>query len=100
MSQRSGHRVFGASPPSLKLLCLALGFLAGAACPSPTHAQQADHPSMAAMSDGGMAHMAGHMYLTSLRPLKPGDKEKAMTFTEFAIRQMMEPHVRKTIIVQ
>jgi hypothetical protein len=26
---------------------------------------------------GGMAHMSGHMYMTTLRPLKPGDKPKA-----------------------
>jgi hypothetical protein len=30
-----------------------------------------------AHSGGGMAHMAGHMYLTSLRPSEPGDQQKA-----------------------
>ncbi len=29
------------------------------------------------VSDGGMAHMSGHMYMTSLRPRKAGDQEKA-----------------------
>ena len=29
------------------------------------------------MPGGGMAHMAGHMYLTSLRPMQPGDQQKA-----------------------
>lgn len=31
----------------------------------------------APMSGGGMAHMAGHMYMTTLRPPKPGDQQKA-----------------------
>jgi len=43
------------------------------------------------MSDGGMAHMAGHMYLTSLRPLKPGDKEKADEIVADA-KKAMEPY--------
>jgi hypothetical protein len=30
-----------------------------------------------ASADEAMAHMAGHMYMTSLRPLKSGDREKA-----------------------
>jgi len=91
MSLHSPLRLLRASLRSLKLLCPALGFLAGAACTSPAHAQQADHPSMAAMSDGGMAHMAGHMYLTSLRPLKPGDKEKADAIVADA-KTAMEPY--------
>ena len=28
-------------------------------------------------SQQGMAHMAGHMYMTVLRPVKPGDQQKA-----------------------
>jgi hypothetical protein len=30
-----------------------------------------------AQADEAMAHMAGHMYMTTLRPLKSGDREKA-----------------------
>src|SRR6202044_213692 len=30
-----------------------------------------------AWADEAMAHMAGHMYMTTLRPLKSGDREKA-----------------------
>jgi hypothetical protein len=30
-----------------------------------------------ASADEAMAHMAGHMYMTTLRPLKSGDREKA-----------------------
>ena len=29
------------------------------------------------MSSGDMSHMAGHMVLTSLRPMQPGDQQKA-----------------------
>ncbi len=29
------------------------------------------------MSEGNMAHMAGHMYMTQLRPAKSGDQQKA-----------------------
>lgn len=59
--------------------CSAIGLSAGAA---PAHAQAAPSvapSSMAApdMSGGGMGHMAGHMYLTALRPLQPGDRQKA-----------------------
>jgi hypothetical protein len=38
-------------------------------------AQQASPAPMATMQ--GMAHMAGHMYVTTLRPLQPGDQQKA-----------------------
>ena len=39
----------------------------------PAHAQQPD----AEKPMSGMAHMAGHMYMTTLRPPKPGDQQKA-----------------------
>ncbi len=39
----------------------------------------------------GMAHMAGHMYLTSLRPIQPGDKARADAIVALA-RQAMEPY--------
>jgi hypothetical protein len=34
-------------------------------------------PAPPASADAAMAHMAGHMYMTTLRPLKSGDREKA-----------------------
>lgn len=51
-------------------------FLAAAV---PVVAQQRQDPSppSATMSTSGMAHMSGHMYMTSLRPLQPGDQQKA-----------------------
>jgi hypothetical protein len=40
--------------------------------------QQVDTQKVpAAGTSGGMAHMAGHMYMTTLRTTAPGDKEKA-----------------------
>jgi hypothetical protein len=40
---------------------------------------QADGQQAAASGEtgGGMGHMAGHMYMTTLRPRQPGDQEKA-----------------------
>jgi len=38
-------------------------------------AQQRDHAITAGAGD--MAHMSGHMYMTSLRALQPGDQQKA-----------------------
>ena len=40
---------------------------------------------------GGMAHMAGHMYMTTLRPLQPGDKEKASAIV-VAAKGAMAPY--------
>jgi hypothetical protein len=45
----------------------------------------------AAMRDEGMAHMAGHMYMTAIRPLKPGDQEKADAVAA-AAKVAMEPY--------
>ncbi|MGC2618603.1 MAG: hypothetical protein WA414_06135 [Acidobacteriaceae bacterium] len=58
-----------------------LGILAGAVSLS---AQTGD--SMA-----GMPHMADHMYLTRLRPLQPGDRQKADAIVADA-KQAMEPY--------
>jgi hypothetical protein len=38
-----------------------------------------------------MAHMVGHMYLTTLRPMQPGDEKKADSIVA-AARQAMEPY--------
>lgn len=61
------------------VICLAAGLLAASAQPS--------HPD----SMPGMAHMAGHMYLTTLRPIEPGDVQKADAVVA-AARQAMEPY--------
>ena len=40
---------------------------------------------------GGMAHMAGHMHMTSLRPPQPGDQQKADAVAA-AAKQAMAPY--------
>jgi hypothetical protein len=93
MSPRKRNFPFGSSLRVSTPLCLALGFLAGTASALPEHPSQTAGQNAAApaSSDGGMAHMAGHMYLTSLRPLKPGDRQKADAILA-AAKQAMEPY--------
>ncbi|MGA2650132.1 MAG: hypothetical protein ABSF28_06405 [Terracidiphilus sp.] len=43
------------------------------------------------MSMGGMAHMDGHMYMTTLRTLQPGDKAKADAIVA-AAKEAMAPY--------
>jgi hypothetical protein len=50
-----------------------------------------DLPAQSGADMPGMAHMSGHMYLTSLRPLKPGEKAKADAIVA-AAKQAMEPY--------
>ena len=63
-------------------LLVALGCIAAAAALPGSGLEPQAEPAPAAqahasMAHGGMAHMAGHMYLTTLRPVQPGDREKA-----------------------
>ena len=57
------------------------------------NAQQPSPPAApaATMSHGGMANMAGHMYMTTLRPVQPGDQQKADTIIADA-KTAMEPY--------
>ena len=45
----------------------------------------------AGQNSGGMAHMMGHMYMTTLRPPQPGDRQKADTVVA-AAKTAMEPY--------
>ena len=45
----------------------------------------------ASMPEGGMAHMAGHMYMTTLRPAKDGDRRKADALVQSA-KAAMAPY--------
>ncbi|HEX4019984.1 MAG TPA: hypothetical protein VHX63_02470 [Acidobacteriaceae bacterium] len=59
-------------------LCLTITLVVAAApARSQGTSQAAQQTAAASMSGGSMAHMAGHMYLTALRPLQPGDRQKA-----------------------
>ena len=53
----------------------------------------APRPALAAAEapNVGMAHMAGHMYMTSLRPQQPGDQQKADAVVA-AAKQAMAPY--------
>ena len=57
----------------LTQLRLTIALLLGAAL----IASQSTTHTVVAASDGDMSHMAGHMYMTTLRPPKPGDQQKA-----------------------
>ena len=72
------------------VLCLTMG-CAGSALVAAA-AQAGDRPMQGTkVASGGMAHMAGHMYMTTLQPLKTGDQEKADAIAA-AAKQAMEPY--------
>jgi hypothetical protein len=63
----------------------------GPACAADT--QAAGQPATAAPGtpDGGMAHMPGHMYMTTIRPMKGGDRRRADEIVESA-KAAMAPY--------
>jgi len=71
---------------------LAAGFFLTAIFASMTATSQSATPAQT-NSHGmhGMTHMAGHMYLTALRPIQPGDQQKADAVVA-AAQQAMEPY--------
>jgi hypothetical protein len=75
------------------VLCLATGCFATAATAFPKDGRQQgqQNPPPASMNNGGMAHMSGHMYMTSLRPPKVGDKEKSDAIVD-AAKKAMAPY--------
>jgi hypothetical protein len=73
MLQPSFNFRLGSSARLAGLLCLTMVSLGGEVA---TLSGQQSAPA-SSMPDGGMAHMPGHMYMTSPRPLKAGDQEKA-----------------------
>ena len=75
------------------ILCLASLFavrsaLAQSSSPSQHSITSSEMPGM---DHGGMAHMAGHMFLSTVRPAEPGDQQKADAIVADA-RQAMEPY--------
>lgn len=65
-------------------LCVAAGLFLFPARFLPAQAGTAEHT-------GGMAHMSGHMHMTTLRPIKPGDQAKADAIVT-AARAAMAPY--------
>ena len=82
--------------PSARLtmvLGLALGCIIAAAPGLAEDGVQAGQQSMPGdgMANGGMAHMAGHMFMTALRPIKPEDQQKAEAIVA-AAKEAMAPY--------
>jgi hypothetical protein len=71
---------------SRSVLCLCLIECTTALSPSATAQVAAQETAMS-----GMAHMAGHMYMTVLRPAKDGDQQKADAVVA-AAREAMAPY--------
>jgi hypothetical protein len=65
-------------------IAVILCYGAGLAATLPVSGQAGD-------SMGGMAHMDGHMYMTTLRPPEPGDRQKADAIVA-AAKEAMEPY--------
>ena len=76
---------------SAGILPLTVGLFLTAALRSPAQTPPAGTHSPEPTMPGGMAHMSGHMYMTSLRPLKAGDQQKADTVVS-AAKTAMEPY--------
>ena len=79
MSQMILMQRFWLRSIAVAFLCLTMGLAASRAQEPAANAQQPTKPSEAAatMPEEGMAHMAGHMYMTALSTPQPGDQEKA-----------------------
>jgi hypothetical protein len=69
------------------LLAMVLGFTLALGSVPPGSAESGAQSAGSA----GMAHMAGHMYLTALRPSKPGDQAKADAVVA-AAKEAMAPY--------
>jgi hypothetical protein len=84
---------FPSSIQSAVLLCLTIGFMAAAPPVLSSHLPQAERQSMNASSDSDskMAHISGHMYMTSLKPTQTGDQQKADAVVE-AAKTAMAPY--------
>ncbi|MGB2662866.1 MAG: hypothetical protein WAK48_02605 [Candidatus Acidiferrum sp.] len=77
---------FASSVQLAMLLCLAVGFPGSTLPALADNLPQPDQQGMnaAGAPDGKMAHMSGHMYMTSLKPAQPGDQQKADAVVEAA----------------
>jgi hypothetical protein len=79
---------------ALSLVSMAMGGAATAGAAEQAVGQTAASvpPSApASMPAGGMAHMAGHMYMTTLTPMKEGDRQKADALVQSA-KAAMAPY--------
>ena len=93
MSQPSLNSRFGSGARFAALLCLTLGSIGAATSAAAKAALQAgpQNAQKTSTASGGMAGMAAHMYMTTLRPLQPGDRQKAAAIVADA-KQAMAPY--------
>ena len=87
-------RAWMAALPGLGLIVAGGGAPAGAAESQPATGQtaaSAPSPQSGTMSGGAMAHMSGHMYMTTLRPMQNGDRQKADALVQSA-KAAMAPY--------
>ena len=79
MSLHSPPPLPGSSVQSKMLLGLAIGLTSTIGLGLPAQIPQASSQNSpgASISGGSMAHMSGHMHMTSLRPMNAGDQQKA-----------------------
>ncbi len=74
MSQLLLNLKFGSRARLALLLCLSIGSFVRVAS---AWGEDTSKIGQQSATDGGMPHMSGHMYITSPRPLKDGDQQKA-----------------------
>ena len=84
---------FSSSVRLAVLLCLTVGFLHATPHAMADNLPQSEQQSMSAPGapNGKMAHMSGHMYMTSPKPTQPGDQQKADAVVE-AAKTAMAPY--------
>ncbi|MGB7727329.1 MAG: hypothetical protein WBL50_04810 [Candidatus Acidiferrum sp.] len=84
---------FTSSERLAALLSLTIAFPNTAATLLAGDPPQSDQQSMspAGATNGNMAHMSGHMYMTSLKPAQPGDRQRADAVVE-AAKTAMAPY--------
>jgi hypothetical protein len=83
------HFKSGASARFALRLCAAI--VAAAGCAAVSMGQATPEMTSAGAAMGGMAKMSGHMHLTGLRPIAPGDQQRADAVVAGA-REAMEPY--------
>lgn len=73
-------------------VCLAIGIEAAASAGAQSSVPiSPEGNAVSSMSGGDMSHMTGHMFLTTLRPVQPGDQQKADAVVA-AAKKAMEPY--------
>ncbi|HUN85477.1 MAG TPA: hypothetical protein VMU48_13925 [Terracidiphilus sp.] len=97
MSKLSLRSKISSGAQSGAIVCLAIGLVAGSASMQAAPAGQSQQQSaeVAGMSGGSMMHkghhMSDHMFMSTMRPLKPGDQQKADAIVA-AAKEAMAPY--------